>query len=237
MEQQFYNSIAFLFSLYQRKGKEGVRNIKSKFLQIDNNSSQQPKILFKNINADLPGNINEINGFHFEVDTPEYRFIPQNIYKCLCKYALSLIARKYFSKLTSTIKWITSENFEKKLPYIWVRDSSEMYNEPQIGIYIRNHLSDELPLFFVRFFILNIEFLFIIPLFEEDDSNSTRNFSSLDEVMSIKLKEWFPGIKFFEKDYSSTEYQSLPITVTLEVPEGCENGVVFCKKEDIDNLI
>lgn len=224
LEQQFYNSIAFLFSLYQRKGKEGLRNIKSKFLQIDNNSSPQPKISFKNIRVDLPENIHDINGFHFEVETPEYKFIPQNIYKCLCKYALSLIASKYLSKLTSTIKWVTSENFEKKLPYIWVRDLSEMYDEPLIGIYIRNHLSAELPLFFVRLFVLNIEYLFILPLFEEDDSNSARNFISLNEVMSVKLKVWFPGIKFFEKDYSSTEYQSLPITVTVEVPEGSQKN-------------
>ena len=223
IEHEFFNLHHILYSLYQKKGKNGLTNIKDKSIEIDNKNTKG--ILIKNetdiISAD------NIDGHKFEISVQSLKHSYQNIYKCLCKFAISLIDKKHLVRLSETIQWIVSDNIATELPTIW-RKPCQIHDQPIIGIYVKKDATEkELPEFIVKLFIIDIEYLFILPFV---DSAAV----TLSQVARCKLKEIFDLSEHVEIDLSSNEKRNMQIFFDIKLQEGTE--IITINKSEYDIL-
>ena len=224
IEQDFFNLHLPLYSLFQIKGKNGPPNINGKNIEIDNKNEKG--ILIKNqiniISAD------NIDGHEFEISEQCLKYSCQNLYKCLCKFAISLIDKQHLERLSGTINWIASDNIVTELPTVW-RRSCQIHTQPMMGIYVKKATEEkELPEFIVKLFIINVEYLFILPFV---DSSTVTN---LSEITRCKLNEIFELSEYSELDLSSDERQSLQMSFDFKLQEGTE--IVTINKSEYDIL-
>lgn len=88
----------------------------------------------------------------------------QNIYKCLCKYFLSVIDSQNLSFFVNTIKWISGEHEIKELPLVATLLSyNKVFEQPQIVTYIRKSKHAGLPYAVGEFSFGLHRLVFILP--------------------------------------------------------------------------
>lgn len=96
-----------------------------------------------------------------------------NIYKSLCKMALSILPNKEMAHFPKTISWINSALLgeqENNLPKVATLISHQMYAEvPALFLYIRKTSNKTLPHVVGEFKFKALIFVFIIPFSDEDD--------------------------------------------------------------------
>lgn len=93
----------------------------------------------------------------------------QNIYKALCKFALSVIDSKYIINFEDTIKWLKNEIEIQKLPKIGVWHSYKFFTEkPEITLYLRNNDNYDLPYLIGEFKFTYYMYVFIVPFSSKD---------------------------------------------------------------------
>ena len=130
----------------------------------------------------------------------------QNIYKALCKFALSAIDSKHLSHFDKTIKWIKGQKNVEKLPkVILIRSLKPM--PTNISLYIRKLDEIKIPLLVGEFDFACFRYVFIVPTFCERDF--------IDE------KEYDDFLKCFSfiKDANSLEF--------IDFSDNQEKEVVF----------
>lgn len=226
IEQEFFNAHNILYSLYQKKGKEGIPSIKGKSIKIDN-KNKNGGLEIKSERDFSFDNIDSFDDLDLIIDEPSLKYTPQDIYKCLCKFAVSLIDKEYLKSLSKTIHWLRSDSIVKRLPTVW-RRHSKMHDQPLIGIYVKKPSADlDLPEFVIRLHIINIEYLYILPFVNDDDV-------VLSESARYRLIDLFDLSTYTEIDLSSDEKKSMQIHVELNVPEGTK--FVTINKSEFDTL-
>lgn len=166
IEQDFFNRHAIVFPFYNIKGKRGTPKIKASKAEIFNTIYEDKSVL--TIKSSTPierclhfkGKKGKMN-FNFFLKNNAY--VPQNIYKCLSKYALSVIDTQYLSSFTDTIRWITDENlFVNKLPLV-IQFANSFLEHPRISYYIRQDSTTSFVYAFCIVEFANIGYAFIIP--------------------------------------------------------------------------
>ena len=96
----------------------------------------------------------------------------QNIYKTLCKFALSVLDRKYIVHFSETKKWIKNELTLVQLPKISVLISPfPKAGPPEIILYQRNSDNMKVPYLVGEFRFTYYIYVFIIPLSDKDNSH------------------------------------------------------------------
>jgi hypothetical protein len=94
----------------------------------------------------------------------------QNIYKALCKFALSVIEGKYIDYFDKTIRWLKGEIEVEKLPKVVVLNSYNFFaRKPEIILYIRNNNNKKLPFLIGEFTLTYLKYIFIVPFSSQDD--------------------------------------------------------------------
>ena len=108
----------------------------------------------------------------------------QNIYKCLVKFALSIIESENMEGFENTIKWIKGEREIERLPQVGIIASySLFYDKPAIMTYIRRSKDLSLPFAFGEYHFKFLTFIFIIPVFnQEEEENYKEYFSRLIDI-------------------------------------------------------
>ena len=120
----------------------------------------------------------------------------QNIYRTLCKYALSVIDRQYLSKFTDTLAWIKGEKNVVQLPLVAVLKSHKLVtSHPKITVFIRTDMDYSVPFAVCEFRCMYLTFVFIIPLSAHDNGD----FVNKDEYSYY----W----KFFKHCNQSNEWE------------------------------
>lgn len=100
----------------------------------------------------------------------------QNIYKTLCKFALSVIDTKYIIHFEDTIKWLKNKKVIEKLPKIAVWHSYKFFTKkPVITLYLRNNDNFDLPYLIGEFKFTYYMYIFIIPLSNQDKKDFLRD--------------------------------------------------------------
>ena len=118
----------------------------------------------------------------------------QNIYKALCKYALSLIGYEIFKDFCWTVDWINGKEKVKKVPIVKELFTYKFFPEyPVMQLYVRKNNNINIPKLFGVFYHTNIVYLFIVPV----NKNEIERFSDIDvfnKFMSTlpysECKEW-----------------------------------------------
>jgi hypothetical protein len=222
IENDFFNIHHPFISLYKMRGKNGIQNLKGKNLEIDN----KHKNGLISIKSDtLPSNIS--NDLHFSFSEGCLKYTNQNIYRCLCKFAISLIDGKYLTRLSDTILWIRQKKTIDSLPAVWKRSCS-IHNQPMLGLYIKKeNIEKKIPEFVVRFFVLNIEYLFVFPIIDSVPVIFT-------ESTKKELQEIFTLSEFEEIDLSSDEKKEMQLSFNIEFPKDSE--LIDINKSEYENL-
>ena len=99
--------------------------------------------------------------------------IQQDIYKAFVKYALGIIDSAKMGKFEKTVEWIrTLGVYKDNLPCIGHLVAYQMYQErPSIAVYLRKNNDLSLPYAVGEFHFTCFVFVFIIPLFRDDESD------------------------------------------------------------------
>ena len=164
IERDLINYLSILRPLFRVPGKNGV-----------------PEIKGTNFRLEYSGNSDEVT-FYYTGGGP-IRELPQtvqarlyqkvemqNIYRALCKYALSIIENKDMPDFTETMRWIRRERTSSKLPKIAVLATDRFFcQHPKIAVYLRKTNDKSLPYMVGEFHFTCLVFVYIVPFSCEDD--------------------------------------------------------------------
>lgn len=217
LEMELYRQFGILYSLYGVKGKKGKRKY------VDENISISDEGVQIKVNSEVPSK-EELaqSGFSFNVDGG-LSYTPQNVYKCLCKFAISVIDKKYLCELQKTIDWISSDEMLSKVPYVYIRNC---YNEnhPMIAIYTSKESNYPDRTFIARIFLLNIELVYIFPY--RGDVLIENGTSDISDFLDLYWGQDKTTIESYSKsDYSRVDSiaNQMAFKINPFTPETVEN--------------
>lgn len=199
MEEQFFNRHAILFPLYGIKGKSGVPKIKTPSADItakngitliNSHKPSSETLDFDGLNS---GALN----IPFSMKSRAY--IPQNIYKCLAKYACSVVSPNDISDFKNTIEWINDTAFYNgKLPPV-IMFTREFLSHPRIAYYIRKTNNTKFPFSFCSIEFVNLGYFFLIP-FANNESISIQHIQNF----TFSFKQCYGNLPCVVDDLSGT---------------------------------
>ena len=168
IERDIISFFHFQLFFHGVKGKNGNPTLKGEGLSISCDSSFSEKrghdaIVFRVSGLPETRDPRQIaNHLSRRFSFPDAKYIPQNLYKCFCKYVLSLIDSKYIPYFKDTIKWINEPLTKHRLPPLWHCDMP-VADTPFVVIMQRKHGQKTLPYCWAILNIAGSQFLFILP--------------------------------------------------------------------------
>lgn len=102
----------------------------------------------------------------------------QNIYKALCKYALSVIDSSQLSHFKETIRWLKGDLELEKLPLVATLNNYNLFAEKsELTLFLRNSNNFDVPFLVGQFRFAFYLYIFIVPM----SSNDKKYFTTKDE--------------------------------------------------------
>lgn len=227
IEPDIVNMHSFLLSLCGISGKKGVRKTKGSNFKfwLDRSACQyntqgtffiQLDDLHIDDKADIKTELKNLPPF----DTSSLKFIPQNIYKCLCKYAISCLSQDQMPYFQKTIEWINAPTAYQKLPT--VACCSVNHTTSMFALFIRKEQDYKLPYCFASLNIANMCYMFIIPFSSQDRYSFTTKGKQL--FFWDTVRSWFPAFNIQTMRLSSSKATHTVIKTTFTMEEGCKLG-------------
>ncbi len=151
--------------LKYRRSEGGIRNKKSKIIKVYGHnffydgSSRKLKI------SPLAILEEKESEYYVKLEGAE-RITHLGIYKALAKIAIDLMPRNLVDEFQSTIDWIKGEFVPQKLPNVFYIYQSSSVSQPLVQLFVRHDetLNLELPRCIVALTLIDLTFLFIVPL-------------------------------------------------------------------------
>lgn len=217
IEQDFYNRHAFHLTCCNVKGKNGTRKIKTNEISIFNHNGI---LTFDQLNLSSLRESNGVTKLDFSSLLKGYPHKPQNIYKCLVKYALSILEQPYLGEFGRTIEWITNNALSiNTLPKVLFY-STEFHDHPRIAYFIRDCQHEHFPFAFAAVEFTNIGYSFIIPLAHNEP---------ITGYMELNLKNAFNQV-FENRDFVEVDLSGVRTTYTrqhIEIDNIIKNQTCF----------
>lgn len=194
---------SFFRTFYGIKGKNGDKTLTGKDFTLKHSG----KLVLSFGKGFAYKDADNEESFSLEITS---RYAPQNIYKMLCKYFISLIPTEAVAHFSETIHWINGDKTVEKLPPIAVLFSDVGFKKhPQLSLYLRQDIDTTLPFAVGEFSVATFRFVFIVPFGVQDDRTFTEQ-ADFDHFWKTfrhfnKAKGWcFEDFSSFEKkDYLS----------------------------------
>ena len=151
--------------LKYRRSEGGIRNKKSKIIKVYGHnffydgSSRKLKISRLAILKETESK------YYVKLEGAE-PITHLGIYKALAKIAIDLMPRNLVDEFQSTIDWIKGEFVPQKLPNVFYIYQSSSVSQPLVQLFVRHDetLNLELPRCIVALTLIDLTFLFIVPL-------------------------------------------------------------------------
>jgi len=155
--------------LKYRRSEGGIRNKKSKIIKVYGHnffydgSSRKLKISRLAILEETE------NEYYVKLEGAE-PITHLGIYKALAKIAIDLMPRNLVDEFQSTIDWIKGEFVPQKLPNVFYIYQSSSVSQPLVQLFVRHDetLNLELPRCIVALTLIDLTFLFIVPLGKDE---------------------------------------------------------------------
>jgi hypothetical protein len=155
--------------LKYRRSEGGIRNKKSKIIKVYGHnffydgSSRKLKI------SPLAILEEKESEYYVKLEGAE-RITHLGIYKALAKIAIDLMPRNLVDEFQSTIDWIKGEFVPQKLPNVFYIYQSSSVSQPLVQLFVRHDetLNLELPRCIVALTLIDLTFLFIVPLGKDE---------------------------------------------------------------------
>ncbi|MBD5292697.1 MAG: hypothetical protein HDS23_05565 [Bacteroides sp.] len=163
IEQHFFNFQSVLFPLYGIKGKTGTPKVKGSDGEIYNENEVVKLKTESRLEEYLTYDSNVPGTLKLEI-SPFGTFIPQKVYQCLVKYAISSINTESINQFKESIDWIRIEKPSLcDLPPV-IYFTHDFIEHPKISVYIRNEDNDKCPFALGCLEFADKGFFYIIPL-------------------------------------------------------------------------
>lgn len=155
--------------LKYRRSEGGIRNKKSKIIKVYGHnffydgSSRKLKISRLAILKETESK------YYVKLEGAE-PITHLGIYKALAKIAIDLMPRDLVNEFQSTIDWIKGEFIPQKLPNVFYIYQSSSVSQPLVQLFVRHDetLNLELPRCIVALTLIDLTFLFIVPLGKDE---------------------------------------------------------------------
>lgn len=213
IEPDIAHMLSFLLTLHSIQGKRGLRKTTGKNFKMsldkstatDNNIGTL-KILF---DRDFPTDFNNFIKNKLPIDTSNLKFTPQNVYKCLCKYVISILDNAVLPSFEDTIKWINNKTRYCKLPIVAIGNSATIHSEPILLVSIRKKDNYNNPYCFAILSIANITFAFIVPFSSKDKYRFNADSKCYERFQDI-LRTYFNSLEWSFAKLSSSRKTRRP---------------------------
>lgn len=134
IEPDIANMLAPLLTINAISGKHGVRKTTGKNfkLSLDKSTATTDNIgtLKFTLEDNFPSDVQAFLQYGLKLDTSNLTYRPQNIYKCLCKYIVSLLEPNDLPRFAKTIHWINSDTTYRRLPMMAVCNTEHIFKAP-----------------------------------------------------------------------------------------------------------
>lgn len=209
IEPDIIQYLSLYRTLYDVKGKGGSKQFLGKNFKITN--EENVKIVL-NSDEDI---FNEKFSLPYNLKLQTKNPIRlQNIYKCFCKYFLSVIDSKYLVEFQKTIDWINGKVKIDSLPKIVEITSYQLdTKQPKIATYIRKENNTQLPYAVGEFHFTCKVFAFIIPLSNKDNKDFTQ---ITDYEIFWNTFKQYKNKKFTFIDFSNNEPRKYIMDLKIE---------------------
>lgn len=210
------------------KGKNGSPTLHGNGISITNNPSSRSTLgrdtlVLKVKTMPNTHDLQEITKFiSNQFSFFNVKYVPQNIYKCFCKYVLSVIDNKYLQYFKETVNWINEPLSCHRLPPVWHYCVPLSHNTPYLVIMLRKHNHKEIPYCWAIISIAGYQFLFIIPFCSQDKYK----FVGKERVQFFidNLKSIMPNITLQPVKLNSIAPTSLKINANINISSECVEG-------------
>lgn len=163
IEQDFFNRHAGLLSICNIKGKNGARKVKTETVDIYDQHGILTLAPHNMNGSSIKYDSEGVGSLDFSLHMKYHPHRPQNVYKCLVKYALSVMDTDDVANFGKAITWITSNNlFIRQLPKVICYETI-FHLQPRCSVFIRNERNDKFPFAFSIVEFANIGYCFMIP--------------------------------------------------------------------------
>lgn len=187
IEKDIINHFKLLNTIWGVRGKNGIPKIKFNDIEIENNEYEK-RIEIKTQKLEVK------NDKPVSVSYMGDKITKQNIYKALCKFALSLVEEKIFKEFSWTVDWINGKKEVEKVPIVKELFTYKFFPEyPVMQLYVRKNNNKDIPKLFGIFYHTNIVYLFIVPV-NEIELNKFSEKENFNKFMATtpynECKEW-----------------------------------------------
>ena len=157
---------------------------------------------------------------------PYLQYTPQNIYKCLCKYALSLMDSSELKYFQDTIAWIKEPLAKHRLLPIWhysVNTDGKTWEKTTAMIIMRRkHEEKGLPYCWAIFIIAGEPHLFIVPFCSKDKYKFVGK--ARQDFFMDGIKNMMTNIQFHPQKMDNATPVRMKIRTSFEIPPDCVEG-------------
>ena len=229
IEQDVTRLFQFFLILKGIKGKNGNPTLQGDGISIKNDPSSQStlgrstlvlKVTTMPDTHDPQEIAHYISGLFAGFSSVKY--IPQNIYKCFCKYVLSVIDSKYLPYFSGTIDWINEPPTRHKLPPVWYYIVPNSTDSPYLVVMTRKHNHKDIPYCWAILNIAGYQHLFIIPFCSRDKYKFVRK-SHVDFFFQ-GLKKVMSNVNLQPMKLHGITPVSLKINANFGIPPECVEG-------------
>ena len=226
IEPDIANMLSFLLTVHSIRGKNGVRTTVGKNFKVSHSEStinESGIVTIKiQLNQEFPANIEEFFKEQLQLNTSSLKYVPQNVYKSLCKYVISVIDKQYLPNFKGTIDWINSATQYCKLPLVGIGNAQRKINTPYLIVSIRRTNNYNYPYCFALFTIANMAFAFIVPFPSKDKFRFTTPEKYI--IFQKMIQSWYKGFEWSFNRLSSSKKIYMPIDFTIKLPSECKLG-------------
>lgn len=227
IEQDIGNLLRFQLVVKGIKGKNGNPTLKGDEVSIKNDTTSRSKlgrdtIVIKFEKSPESFDPKEISKYlSQQYSFSQVKYTPQNIYKCLCKYVMSLMDSRFLPCFKNTIDWINEPLTRRSLPPIWY-NSVPSREYPYLAIMTRKHNNKELPYCWAILCVAGIRFSFIVPFCSFDDYKFVRG-NHLNYFIN-NIESIMPDVKQHPIWLNSVMRVSTKIQFNFVIPSDCVEG-------------
>ena len=232
IEQDVTRFFQFFLILKGIKGKNGNPTLQGDGISIKNDSSSQSTLGRSTLVLKVP----TMPDTHDPQEIAQYisrlfsgfssvKYIPQNIYKCFCKYVLSVIDSKYLPYFKGTIDWINEPPTKHRLPPVWHYTAPNSTDTPYLVVMQRKHNHKDIPYCWAILNIAGDQYLFIIPFCSLDKYKFVGK--SRVEFFLQGLKSAMPNVNLQTMKLHGIAPASLKISANINISPDCVEGRDF----------
>ena len=226
IEPDVVNMNSFLLSVYGVSGKKGVRKTSGANFKLWLDRS--------NCQYDSQGTfVMQLDDLHIDktdikasfqnlppLDTSSLKFVPQNVYKCFCKYVISCLDQNQIAYFQKTIDWINAPTKYRKLPLVAYCLLDHI--SPLFVLFIRKCQDYRYPYCFAFINIASVRYMFIVPFSSQDRYRFTTELQQ--QFFRDAFRSWFPAFDIQSMRLSSSKATHTAIKTTFTIEDGCKLG-------------